>query len=289
MHDVWIRRGEAQFGPLTPDEVFAQFEQGVILAGDVGRFGYQSDWVAMPELLQRLKAEVVDEAPVARRSEMRSETMGDDTVTPAQVLRLQALGVASWEAARLNRREAAALIARAEETVPAGRALLGKMERMGLPMAAGISIAEAKRRLESASLRHYLVILDAKGIPYTPTITAAEAEELAEVGPPTERQRQMVAEMGLRPPANIGQRSLDRLLTDAARIEADTVEEFFALASRSPKCRGITHQQVRNVIRYLNSHFPEWREQEPKRRFFSFVAKFYPHLSGGSPTTRFLG
>lgn len=282
MVQVLIRRGEASFGPLAPDEVVAQFEQGVILAGDEGWYEGLEGWLPVPELVRRL-------APMAARSTSSAETKAGESIgaaTPGQVVRLRALGVSGRATDKLKREEAAALIAKTEESAPAGRALLSKMERMGLPIEPGITIAVARRRLESASLHHYLAILGIRGIPYATPITAAEAEELAEAGPPTDRQLQRAAEIGLRPPPNIGQRSLDRLIEETAAAEANMLEEFFGIATRSSACSGITRQQVRDVLWYLNRNFPGWREQDGVRRFFYFVAKFYPHLSGAAPTTR---
>lgn len=290
MFEVLIRRGEASFGPLAPDEVKAQFEQGVILPTDEGWFEGLGDWLPIAQLLERLAPMATEaRAPSEPKVEPAPAAAPDDAATPAQIVRLRALGVVGWDASRLKREEAAALIAKAEEAAPAGRVLISKMERMGLPIEPGLTIAGARRRLESATLLHYLAILDAKGIRYVPPITAAEAEELAESGPPSERQWQRAAEMGLRPPPNIGQRSLDRILEQAAADEVGIIEKYFDLAIRSTGCRGITRQQVRDVLRYLNGNFPGWREQDGDRRFFAFVAKFYPHLSGAAPTTQATG
>lgn len=281
---MWIKRGTAKFGPLEPEEVIVQWEQGVILEDDLGCIGRDGTWQPMTLLIQRLcGAKRLLQKQIARTHPSQ------DMATAAQVLRMRSLGLSELEARRLSAHEAEVEIARLEAILPAGRALLTKMQRLGLPAESGIVIAEAKRRIEAASLRHYLTMLEARNIPHTQDITAAQAEELAEVGPPTVRQMQVAAEMELEVPPNMGQRSLDRYLAEAASAETGAVEEFYAVALRSTKCRGIGRQQVRNVIRYLNAHYPDWRKNDAERQFISFVVKFYPHLGGGTRTTRFLG
>lgn len=281
---MWIKRGAAKFGPLEPEEVVVQWEQGVILGDDLGRIGREGAWQPMTSLIRRLGG--------AKRLLQKQITRGHRSpqkATAAQVLRMRGLGISEVEARRLSSSEAEEEIARLEAVLPAGRALMTKMQKLGLPTEPGMVIAEARRRIEAASLSHYLMMLDARKIPHTPDITVAQAEELAEIGPPTVRQMQMAAEMELEVPPNMGQRSLDRYLREAASAEASAVDEFYAVALRSAKCRGVTRQQVRNVIRYLNAHFPDWRKNDAERQFTSFVIKFYPHLGGGAPTTRFLG
>lgn len=284
VNEVWIKRGEAQFGPLTVDDVLGQWEQGIILAGDEARIGAEGDWQSITVVLKWL-SETKRLRPKPEASGVRTMEMA----SPAQVLRMRTLGVGEQQARSMTHQEADACITKLEAAIPAGRALLSKLNRMKLPAEEGITIAEARRRVEEASLRHYLTILDANGIPYTQGITAAQAEELAESGPPTTRQLEMAAEMELAVPPNTGQRTLDRYLAEAASAEANAIEEFSAVASRSAKCQKLTPQQVKNVLRYLNAHYPGWRQENAERRFFLCVAKFYPHLAGGSPTTRFLG
>lgn len=286
MHWVLIRRGEANFGPLAPDEVVEQYGQGLILPDDEGWYEGLDGWLPLPELIRHLAPVLAPRASVEAPPVPVPEPRGASLATHAQVVRLRALGVVGWEEGKLTREAAAARIAKAEESSPAGRVLLGKMERLGLKPEPGLTIAEARRRLESAMVRHCVALLREKGIAYAEPITAAEAEELVEAGPPSPRQLKLAGEMGLRLPPNIGQRSLDRLLQEAEASEAVVVDTFFGIAIRSAGCRGITRQQVRDVIRYLNGNFPGWREQDGERRFFSFVAKFYPHLSGDTPTTQ---
>ena len=50
--DIYIRRGEEQFGPLTPEQLQESLNNGTLQADDLAWHSELPDWVSAGELLQ---------------------------------------------------------------------------------------------------------------------------------------------------------------------------------------------------------------------------------------------
>lgn len=278
---VMVRRKDEEIGPLSPEELRAQFAQGAIHAQDLAWAEEFGDWMAVADVLQGFEWLAWFSGKREKRAEP-PQAGGVTGVVPsrpttAQLARLRVMGV-SVDTARTTRDMAQSLIAQAEERQPAGRGMLLKLSQHGLPCEPGISIGEAKRRLRPVLHGRHLGILAQRGIPHTGDIAFEDAEELAEAGLPSEQQIAEARGFGFEFPPNTGARTAATLLYEAAQAEERLVGKYAALAASRASMAGLDRKQVRNVVQYLNQHFSGWEDDQPERRFFDAVQKFYPHV-----------
>ena len=60
--DIYIRRGEEQFGPLTPEQLQESLNNGTLQADDLAWHSELPDWVSAGELLQKVAGAAPDPA-----------------------------------------------------------------------------------------------------------------------------------------------------------------------------------------------------------------------------------
>ena len=61
--DIYIRRGEEQFGPLTPEQLQESLNNGTLQADDLAWHSELPDWVSAGELLQMVAGGAPEPAP----------------------------------------------------------------------------------------------------------------------------------------------------------------------------------------------------------------------------------
>ncbi len=62
--DIYIRRGEEQFGPLTPEQLQEGLNNGTLLADDLAWHGELPDWISAGEMVQAVSREASGESPL---------------------------------------------------------------------------------------------------------------------------------------------------------------------------------------------------------------------------------
>ncbi len=271
--DILIRRDSEEFGPLSPEDVERGLADGTVLGTDQAWFDGLPNWGDIRTVLALAAAVPKDREP--------PQGPKAPPAARAQLARLRELGVPEDTLRGLNREQADYLIAKGERLSPATPDLLARLAACALPCDPGMSIAEARDKLEAFERDVHAAALRERGIPFTDAITAVEAAALLEFGPATEKQRAHAEELGLLLSRNIDSRSAEYRLVEAEKLEASLVAEWHAWLPRGPGIYGVTPLQVRDVIRYLHGNHPGWRNDDPGKKFLIYLAKFNPQIGTG--------